>query len=196
MGAPDLLFDEASHTYRLLGAPVPGVTSILAPLVNFEGIPPHVLDAKRQLGHDVHLACQYLDEDDLDEDFLEPQVVPYVSAYRQFKADTGAIVLLNERRVAEPMLMYAGTLDRVMGIRGAKWLVDLKTCISTPLAVGPQTAAYLRALGDTSVTHRAALRLRPDGTYRLDALIDPNDWAVFMSCLTILRFKEAHRAVD
>lgn len=193
MGACDLSFDEATHTYRLLGGPVPSVTQILAPLVDLSGIPASILDAKRQLGQDVHYACQLLDEDDLDEDSIEESIEPYVQAYRQFKVDTGAAVLENERKVAEPMLMYAGTLDRVMQINGTKWLVDLKTCISVPLAVGPQTAAYMRALGDNSVTHRAALRLRPDGTYRLDPLTGVNDWSVFMACLTLHRFKESNQ---
>ncbi len=188
-----LTFDEASHTYRLAGSPVPGVTSILAPLVNLAGIPRDVLDAKRQLGQDVHYACQLLDEDDLDEDSVEERIEPYVQAYRRFKADTGAQVLLNEHQVAEPTLRYAGTLDRVLLISGQRWLVDLKTCISTPLAVGPQTAAYLRALRDPAVTHRGALRLRPDGTYRLDSLTGADDWSTFLACLTLHRFKETHQ---
>lgn len=188
---PELHFDEASHTYRLAGALVPSVTAILAPLVNFAGIPEHVLEAKRRLGQDVHFACQLDDEDDLDESTVEDSVAPYLAGYRRFRADTGATVLVNEQRVADPVLMYAGTLDRVMRINGAKWLVDLKTCIATPLAVGPQTAGYQRALGDPSVSHRGALRLRPDGTYRLDALTNPNDLAVFMACLCLHRFKES-----
>lgn len=193
MGARDpLTFDEATHTYRLLGAVVPSVTQILRPLVDLSGIPSHVLEAKRQLGQDVHYACQLLDENDLDEDSVEQRIEPYLQAYRKFKADTGAIVLQNEMRVAEPLLMFAGTLDRVMQINGAAWLVDLKTCISTPMSVGPQTAGYMRALGDTGVTHRGALRLRADGSYRLDSLTSPNDWSAFMACLTLLRFKESH----
>jgi hypothetical protein len=92
----------------------------------------------------------------------------------------------------EPLLQYAGTLDACCCSNGAKWLVDLKTCFSCPSPSGPQTAAYLRALGDTSVTHRGALRLRPDGTYRFDPLTGPNDWAAFMACLTLHRFKESH----
>lgn len=191
MSARDLIFDEATHTYRLQGAPVPGVTSILAPLVSFEGIPENLLEAKRRLGQDVHFACQLDDENDLDEDFLEVDVAGYLKGWRAFKRDTGAEVVLNEQRVADPVLQYAGTLDRVMRIHGAKWLVDLKTCIATPMSVGPQTAAYMRALADTTVSHRGALRLRPDGTYRLDALTNPNDMAVFMACLALHRFKES-----
>ena len=194
MGSRDLLtFDEDRHEYRLLGGVVPSVTQILRPLVDFAGIPKTVLDAKRDLGQRVHFACQLDDEDDLDEASVEDDVAPYLSAWRKFRQDTGAEVVLNEARVADPALLYAGTLDRVMSLNGAKWLIDLKTCISTPLAVGPQTAAYLRALGDTSVTHRGALRLRPDGTYRLDTLTGADDWACFMACLTLHRFKESHQ---
>lgn len=194
MGARDqLTFDEASHTYRWLGAVIPSVTSILAPLVNFAGIPASVLEAKRELGRQVHYACQLFDEDDLDETSLSQEVQPYLNAWHKFKHDTGCVVVENEKQVAEPQLMYAGTLDRVLLIDGTRYLVDLKTCIATPIAVGPQTAAYLRALGDTSVTHRAALRLRPDGTYRFDPLTGADDWSVFMACLSLLRFKESHQ---
>lgn len=192
MGTRDLTFDEAAHVYRAGGVVVPSVTQVLAPLVDFAGIPEHVLEAKRTLGQHVHQACELDDEGDLDEDFLEVNVAAYLSAWRAFKRDTRAEVVLNEQRVFDPLLLFAGTLDRVVLLNGAKWLIDLKTCISCPIAVGPQTAAYLRALADPTVTHRGALRLRPDGTYRLDALTDPNDWACFMACLTLKRFKESH----
>ena len=194
MSARDLLtFDEQRHEYRMLGSVVPSVTQILRPLSDFSGVSRAVLDAKRDLGQRVHLACQLADEDDLDEASVEPDVAPYLQGWRQFRRDTGALVLLNEGKVADPLLLYAGTLDRVVEINGERWLIDLKTCISTPLAVGPQTAAYLRALGDSSVTHRGALRLRPDGTYRLDALTGADDWACFVACLTLHRFKESHQ---
>lgn len=194
MGARDqLTFDAETHTYRLLGAVVPSVTQLLQPLVDFSGVPREVLQAKRELGRQVHFACELDDDADLEEDSVPEEIEPYLKAYRQFKADTGALVLLNEMQVAEPMLQYAGTLDRVLLVNGVRYLVDLKTSIATPIAVGPQTAAYLRALGDTSVTHRAALRLRADGTYRFDTLTGADDWSVFLSCLTLFRFKESHR---
>lgn len=195
MGARELLtFDEASHVYRFMGDVVPGVTQVLKPLCNFDRVPREVLEAKAELGRQVHYACQLFDEDDLDETSIGPEVQPYLNAWHKFRHDTGCQVLAIEKRVFEPMFLYAGTLDRVLAFKGAKWLVDLKTCFTTPMAAGPQTAAYLRALGDTSVTHRAALRLRPDGTYRLDQLSGADDWSVFVSCLTLWRFKEARRA--
>lgn len=191
MGAREPLeFDAATHTYTLLGGVVPSVTQILKPLVDFAGIPAAVLEAKRDLGSRVHFACQLLDEDDLEESSVEPDVEPYLDAWRKFKAETGAVVLANEQRVCEPMLMYAGTLDRVLLIRGAKWLTDLKTSFTVPMAAGPQTAGYLRALGDNTVIRRAALRLRADGTYRFDPLTGSDDWPCFLSCLTLYNFKE------
>lgn len=188
-----LQFDAATHTYRLCGMVVPSVTRILAPLVDLSGIRPEVLEAKRDLGSRVHYACQLSDEDDLDEDSVEADVEPYLNAWRRFLRESGAKVLANEQQVGEPMLLYAGTLDNVLELNGAKWVVDKKTSFATPISAGPQTAAYLRALGDTSITRRAAIRLRPDGTYRFDPLNGADDWSTFVACLTLHRFKEAHR---
>lgn len=191
----ELTFDEARHEYRVRGVIVPSVTQVLAPLSSFDGVPAHVLEAKRDLGQRVHLACQLHDEDDLDEASVETDVAPYLDAYRRFLADTDARVVLNESRVYHPTYRYAGTLDRVFRIGEDHWLVDLKTCFTTPRAAGPQTAAYLAALttmlGNVRPTRRAALRLRPDGTYRLDPLDRPDDWSAFVACLTLNRFKEA-----
>lgn len=191
----ELTFDEARHEYRVRGAIVPSVTQVLSPLSSFDGVPSAVLEAKRDLGQRVHLACQLDDEDDLDEASIEPDVRLYLEGYRLFRAESGARVVLNEARVYHPTYRYAGTLDRVLRIGDEHWLVDLKTSFVTPRAAGPQTAAYLTALttmlGIVRPTRRAALRLRADGTYRLDPLDRPDDWSVFLACLTLNRFKEA-----
>lgn len=187
-----LTFDEAKHEYRFGGSLVPGVTTILRPLSNFDGIPAHVLAAKADLGTRVHFACQLDDEDDLDEASVEDDVAPYLAAWRKFLAESGAKVVHNEQRVFDPGLRYAGTLDNVIEMSGHLWLIDKKTSISTPIAAGPQTAAYLRALNDVKVTRRAAVRLRPDSTYRFDPLSGVDDWSAFLSCLTLHRFKETH----
>jgi hypothetical protein len=174
------------------GALVPGVTSILRPLVDFSRISPDVLAAKADLGRRVHETCQFFDENDLDEESVQADVDPYLTAYKRFLAESGAEVIENELRVFEPTHCYAGTLDRVMYIGRDLWLLDLKTSIATPNTVGPQTAAYLRALRNPDITRRGALRLRPDGTYRLDTLTDPDDWATFLACLTVHRHLEKH----
>lgn len=184
-----LLFDEVEHVYRFNGVRVPSVTQVLQPLANFEGIPPEVLERKRSLGQRVHAATQFFDEDDLDESSIEADVAPYLESYLQFMRHTGAKVVANEQRVFDPVLRYAGTLDRVMLINGEKVLFDLKTSFALPMSVGAQTAGYLRALRDPKVTRRAALRLRDDGTFRLDLLTDADDMSVFLACLALHNWK-------
>jgi uncharacterized protein (DUF952 family) len=187
-----LAFDAPSHTYRDALGVVPGVTEVLRPLVDFSRIPPAVLAAKADLGTRVHLACELDDHDDLDEASVQDDVAPYLAAYRRFRLDSWAEVLASEQQVYSAAHRYAGTLDRVLLLDGARVLVDLKTCITTPSSAGPQTAAYLHALADRAVTRRAALRLRPDGTYRLDPLTDPNDFSTFLGCLAVHRHLEKH----
>lgn len=192
IGAVDTLeFDEAAHVYRFGGQVVPGVTSILQPLVDFSKVPRDVLEAKRDLGQRVHLACQLDDEHDLDEDSVETDVAPYLSAWRRFLRETGARVLENEQRVFHRALRYAGTLDNILQLNGKIWLADKKTSIAAPMSVGPQTAAYVAAFGMKTVTHRASVQLRPDGTYQFVPLTGQDDYAVFLSCLTIHKFKES-----
>lgn len=188
-----LIFDARSHTYIMRGELVPGVTSVLKPLIDFAGIPRDVLEAKADLGRRIHAATEFDDDGDLDEDSVEEDVAPYLAAYRLFRQESGAVVVANERMVYDPMYRYAGTLDRVLAIDGVEWLTDLKSCVTTPLSAGPQTAAYLRALNDPRVTRRAALRLRPDGTYRFEPLTSPDDWSTFYACLAIRRYLEKHQ---
>lgn len=192
MGARDLQFDEQTHTYTVGGVRVPSVTEVLKPLQCFDGIAEEVLERKRDLGSRVHAATQFLDEDDLDESSIEPDVAPYLRAYTRFLAGTGARVVLNEQRVYSA-LGYAGTLDRLVEIKREQWLIDYKTCLSVPLSVGPQTAAYLRALlaerPDLLHTKRAALLLRRDGTFRFKPLTGSDDWSAFMACLALHNFR-------
>jgi hypothetical protein len=194
MDSVTVTLEQPAHIYRLpSGQVVPSVTQILAPLVDLAGIPRDVLAAKADLGRRVHTACHYLSEDDLDPWSIEGDVRPYLDGFVRFLSETGAKIIANERIVYNAMHGYAGQLDLVAIVFGRTTLIDLKTSIVTPLAAGSQTAAYQRALGDPQVTHRAALRLRPDGTYRFDTLNDPNDWSVFVACLTLHRYMEQHR---
>ena len=188
-----LSFDEALHEYRFMGQVVPSVTTVLKPLVDFGGIPAQVLALKADLGTRVHTACEFWDDDDLDDASLDADVRPYLDAWVKFKRDTGSVVLLNEQRVMEPMLGFAGTLDRVMTVQGRKTLLDIKTGAQISAAAGPQTAAYFRALGDMSVQDRAIVRLRPDGTYRFDLMTGANDWSLFLACLAIHKHKESFK---
>lgn len=187
-----LLFDEPSHTYTVGGIVVPSVTQIIAPLYSFEGIPEAILNAKRDLGRAVHTACEYDDDGDLDEDTVSDQVRPYLEAYRAFRRDTGAEVVLNEQRLYNPKHRYAGTIDRRFLIARELWTVDLKTTASMSPAVGVQLAAYDRLVeeaGERADSKMGALQLKPDSSYKLHPFSSPADFPVFLSLLNVYNWR-------
>lgn len=192
----DLHFDPLAHVYRIDGRVVPSVTQLLKPIgPDFSMVVPDVLEAKRALGVAVHLACELDDDGDLDDDELDPVLVPYVSAWRKFKADTGAVIVMNERQLGHPALQYAGTLDRTAVIRGSGWLLDIKTSAEPHASYGVQLAGYEELLRvahhDGQPLNRATVHLRDDGSYRLHEFKNPNDHAAFRACLSIYHWKES-----
>ncbi len=187
----ELTFEPVEHVYRANGVIVPSVTQILEILDECWRVPPDALRRAADLGTAVHLACELDDRDDLDEDTLDPIVAPYLAAWRRFRLETGFAPEMVEQRVFHPSYQYAGTLDRVGTVAGKRSVLDIKSGESWP-SHGPQTAAYQQALlaaGEKTVS-RCAVYLRADGTYRLQALTGKSDWAVFLACLTIRKFKE------
>lgn len=194
----DLTFDEAAHVYRIGGHVVPSVTQLLKPIgADFSQIDPRVLEAKRQLGTAVHLACELDDEDDLDEETLPTDVVPRLHAWRKFKADTGAVVVMNEQKLASASLRFAGTLDRVVTVRsGETYLIDLKTSSSMFRSFGVQLCGYQLLLDENGYTTKLArkgLQLKDDGTYRLEPYNNPNDAACFRALLSLHHWKESQK---
>lgn len=183
-----LEFNEEKHEYRHGGRVVPSVTQIISPLYSFDGIPESVLNAKRDLGRAVHTACEFDDQDDLDEDTISDAIRPYLGAYRAFKRDVQPTLVLNEQKLFNPKHRYAGTIDRRYLIRGELWTVDLKTTASMSPAVGVQLAAYDRLVeeaGERAGSKMAALQLKPDGSYKFHPFNNPSDFPVFLSLLTI-----------
>lgn len=197
----ELDFDDAGHAYRLGGVVLPSVTQVLKVLPSpYMAVSREKLDEKAALGTDVHLACELLDRDDLDESdeglALMAHCAPYLDAYRRFKRDTNAEVLLNEQRLYHPKHRYAGTLDRRFRIGGQVWDVDLKTTVALSPAVGVQVAAYsamLEAHGWPAPDCRGALQLKKDGTYRLQPYSDRTDFLVFLNLLSIHHFIQRHK---
>lgn len=190
-----LTFDEVSHTYRINGQVVPGVTSVLAPLTNYDSVPAHVLQAAADFGKAVHRACE-LDDlgdlDDLDEATLDPALAPYLNAWRAFCADHSAQWEQIEAPVHHQALRYAGTPDRIGALRGLRAVVDIKTTAKLYPSVGPQLAAYREAAAMPTYALRVAVQLKADGTYTKKTYTDPNDWPVFCSLLTLRNWCALH----
>lgn len=200
-------FDEPSHTYTLDGHRLPSVTQILEPIKpDFSMVPPDVLERKRQFGTAVHLACELDDLGELDDDATDAEIMGCVQAWRRFKSDTSAQIVLNEQRLYHPALRFAGTVDRVAFLRlqadtsGAPWVLDLKTGVEPHPTYGAQLSGYLLLLNAQpeegvmpSGTRRATVHLDASGTYRFHRFPNPNDEAAFMACLSIHHWKESQK---
>lgn len=197
-----LTFDEARHEYRWNGKVVPSVTQILKPCYDFSMVAPDVLERKRTIGVAVHRAVELDIADDLERDSLAPEIEGYFSAWRAFReaaglhaADFGEV----EVPLFNPRYGFAGTPDMAVFMSGEQWCVlDVKTAEDLHPAVALQTAAYKELLNENApkgghkIKNRFALRLRANGTYRLDRFSDPLDWTTFLSFLTTHRWREAN----
>jgi hypothetical protein len=194
-GPQQLEFDAATHTYRAGGVIVPSVTQILEAVgvVDYSYLPPATRNMALARGSAVHLACQFDDEGDLDEGALDPALLPYVLAWRAYRAEVGFVPQEIERRVHSSRYGYAGTLDRTgTNGRGDLCLIDLKTSRAEGW-VKLQTAAYTGALDEPRRYLRGCAELHADGTYR--ALWFPAaewqlDFGDFLACLHVYRLQK------
>ena len=165
-----LEFNASIHRYRLDGRILPSVTQVLkgVGMIDFSMIPQVVLQEAASRGTAVHRALHYLDDGDLDEASVEPELTPYIQAYRDFCAQSGFTVALVEHRVYHPTFMYAGTLDRTGGFPDKSLAVlDVKTGMPFP-AHGLQLAAYAACLKHPRMYRRISLYLNEDGGYKAE----------------------------
>ena len=193
-----LTFDPIAHVYTANGRKVPGVTSTLAPLLDFSMVPPAVLARAQQLGTAVHRMTELHDQDDLDTETLSPELLPYLTAWMKFRAETGFVPETIEQRHHHPVFNYAGTWDRTGIIRGRRAVIDIKKMLTLGPVIGVQLSAYEKLclhMG-IQIQDRYGLGLRKDGTYRLVPFTDKGDWPTFLSLLTLRNFKDKHGIVS
>ena len=177
---------------------MPNVTSILEPLqlYDFEDNPfitPEILEAARDFGTNVHLACHLFDMGELDEAALHPALVPYLDGWKAFLLETGCTITHSEERVHNRRYGYAGTLDKRSILAKKRWLIDIKSGV-VPWTAGYQTAAYQEALplGERP-RQRMAVQLLPNGRYRIHEQKDAGDFQIFLSALNIYKAKARKR---
>ena len=195
-----LAFDPVAHVYTLGDRRLPSVTEILADVGVADFSAPHFTAEVLTRGSRVHQAIALDVEEVLDDDTLDDELRPYVSAWRQFLADSGATIEHWERPVCDPEQGYAGTLDGIVVLPAAPGTVVRRTVLdikrSLYPSVGPQVSAYLRcarALYDGPVIfNRAALVLPGDGSYRLHMLTDSTDEYTFLAALRVFHWRRRH----
>jgi hypothetical protein len=146
----------------------------------------YMTEYDRDRGSRVHLACQYLDEGDLDRITLADDIRPRVEQYERFKRDVEPEILGIEFRVAHKSLKYEGHPDRLVEIHGRPGILDLKGP-SKAAWQGVQLAAYAHAMSPLSAA-RWTLHLSDD-KYALVEHTSRDDWNVFKAALIIHNWK-------
>lgn len=185
-----LLFDSATHTYTYNGNVVPSVTQVLQGFGAFAGVRKEVLDAACERGTAVHRACELYDLNTLDYDTVDNIVRPYLAAWRQFVRRKTPEWTHIEMPLYNKMYGYAGTPDRYGTIGGEPWVIDIKTSSAPSKLWGLQTVGY-RALVDETCK-RATVQLAKDGTYKFIVWKEVTDWPVFLSSLTLTKWRNEH----
>jgi hypothetical protein len=192
LATDSLTFRSDTHTYYADGDIVPSVTQVLSPLVDYSMVPDFMLNYAADRGTQAHYACELFDGNDLEEETLDERLVPYLSAWKAFRRDSGFQIEANEQRLWNPRHRYAGTVDRVGILNGRRVVLELKTTSQLMPATAVQCSAYMWAFNESRPKPEqargcVAVHLRPDGSYRLMVYSNPREhFAAFLA----LRYPE------
>ena len=141
-------------------------------------------------GTRVHKLTEDIDRG-IEVDSVEPECLPYVEAYRQFKSDNTITITEIEEIIFNEDYWFAGSLDRVMRINGVPAIVDIKTGAQMK-TTGVQLAAYRYAwenMGGEKDMARFALHLKDTGKYKLVPYRSAEDLPDFMAAIRVYNFK-------
>lgn len=182
-----LEFHNDTHTYYLNDKRIPGVSEIIKDLgiSSLYGIDTDFIAYKKEVGTQVHKACDLIDLGIVDDENLPDDVIPYVAAYRDFIKDKSPIIESIEAKIHLDD-MYAGTRDRMVILDGKTWTIDIKT--GYPYRWHRlQTAAYWLA---EKTDKRGSLYLGSDGSYELKEHDDSNDVEIWKRCVDLFHWKK------
>jgi hypothetical protein len=208
-----LSFDPATHEYRVNGDLVPSVTQLLddaGMTPDYSLVPQPVLQHARERGIHVDLCCDLLDADDLDWRSVHPEALPYVEAWLAFREHEGFTPVASQVPVFHPTYGYAGTVDAVGTLPGARpVIVERKTTAKMAATYALQTAGYgldgmwyappgggVLAPVPWERPVRLGVQLRRDGSYLLVPYDDPEDLAAFLGVVALGRWRGARRALQ
>lgn len=174
-----LIFDPEKHQYFLNGLLLPSVTQILADMgfINRD----FFTEQGKTRGSFVHLATELDDKDELDEESLDDALLPYLTAWRLFKRESGLQIESIEKPVASGVYQFAGTLDRIGMLNGHnESILDIKSGAVSSW-VGLQLAGY--EIAENKKYKRYAVQLMDTGKYKLHQFNDRSDRQIFLSAV-------------
>lgn len=157
LNSSDVTFDADRHVYTYQGRALPSVTGILKQ----EGFINTAFydDWSREKGSYVHQAIEYELTGELDEESLDDEIRPYLSAFRKFMSESGFIVQQSEIPQISTTYFYAGK---------------------------PDLYGHFPVNGRL---RRFALELNKEGKYKLIPFIDQNDFNVWLAAVAVHHWK-------
>ncbi len=190
----ELRLPEHVYLRRDSGAQLLGCTTALT-TAGYVRIANHTDDHAAR-GRFIHEATLLIDRDDLDDRSVPVEWRGYCDSYKRWLDRHAPSWWLAEMLVADLLLGYAGTLDR-LGIITASTLalVDFKAGARCRWH-GVQLAGYKRPIvGGSAALNRAIARytlyLKPDGAIAsLWPWTDTRDEHYFLAAITCCRFRE------
>ena len=195
-----LKFEEGKHEYSL---PTGEILKSVTQYIDEAGLgadKSRFTDFHRDRGRAVHMVCEFDDLGCLEESSIDPRIIPYVEAYRKFKAEQQFAWEGVEDRRWHMVYRYAGTIDRwglmVLGGKEKPTVLDLKSGVPER-SWGLQLSAYAHLLDETVQWERVVLRLTKEGKYFLTVFPQTEaaeDWSTFVSAVNIVNWKSKRRA--
>ena len=190
-----LTYNDERHEYKVDGAIVPSTTQVL----EAEGFVDATFMSEygRDRGGLVHLANRYLLEGRLDEDTLDPRIIPYVDGTKQFIVDMGYKPHIIEQSMFHPIYLYGMTPDTIGTVKqfgDELVLIDWKSGAPHPATI-IQMASYLEGLraNGIEVKHVYIIYLKDDGTYKPELVkVTRKEINVFIYALTCMNWKHNH----
>lgn len=195
--------EDGGHYYMYDNRRVPGISEILeaADVLLKNSFYEERAAAAAVRGRDVHLACADLDRGSVDWWSDDPEIGPYLKAYKQFKEDFSFRPTAIERPVYHEVYRYAGTPDRFgnLELRRETHLatVEIKATSVIGCHVPLQLAAQNLFCDDHEERETIALQLKPNGKYGIQSWNPAerrHNEAVFLACLTLTMWKQRHHS--
>lgn len=180
---PKILLDE-NHIYTVDGRVTKSVTQILAEegLTKYWNNDPWYLAR----GKALHKATHLLDMGTLDWNSIDPNIGGFLTAYANFKADTGWKWEFSEKKLFHSTYHYCGCPDR---FNEDGLLTDIKIGEGFDLQLEAY-AELLRSNGYLPGLEAYMLNLKEDGTYSLKPYkFNRTERGVFLSAAILNKYK-------
>jgi hypothetical protein len=192
----EIILQDEPHRYLQGGKSYVSVTGAVEDAglgEDFSMVPRHIMERAQDRGNKVHMACEFINDDDLCMDSITDEIRGYVEAYLRFRAECKIKIIAAERKIVSAALGFAGTPDLICFMGGRRVVIDLKTCQRLGRGLGLQTAGY-QALWEAThpslIYARYGLKLNASGDYKLIACEDPDDLPAFYDAIQFAKAKE------